>query len=85
MLVNDRVAASAKLPVIAVTNFLYLGPQVQAVKEDMLLRDIEVQIGSETWEKESNGKLKACLEEVFKLHGLQSGMDIYSDNGIFYA
>lgn len=44
---------------------------MQAVKDDMLLREIEVQVASETWEKESNGKLKASLEEMFQLHGLQ--------------
>ena len=37
----------------------------------MLLRQIEVQIASETWEKKSNGKLKSDLEEIFQLHGLQ--------------
>ena len=37
----------------------------------MLLRDLEVQIGSETWEKESNEKMKSDIEEIFQLHGIQ--------------
>lgn len=69
--INKRVAASAELPTIAVTNFRSLGPRVQAVKDDMLLRDLEVQIGSESWEKESNEKLKSDIEGIFQLHGIQ--------------
>ena len=68
---NKRVAASIDLPTIGVTNFRSLGARVQSTKDDMLLRDIEVQIGSETWEKESNGKLKSDIEEMFQLHGIQ--------------
>ena len=69
--VNDRVASSAELPTIAVTNFRSLGPRVRNVKDDMLLRGIEVQIGSETWEKEDNRKLKSDLEEILEIDGLQ--------------
>ena len=68
---NDRVAASEELPTIAVTNFRSLGPRVQNVKDDILMRDIEVQIASETWEKESNNKLKSDLEELLEIHGLK--------------
>ena len=68
---NDRVAASAELPTVGVTNFRSLGPRIHNVKDDMLLRDIEVQLASETWEKESNQKLKCDIEEMFELHGLQ--------------
>ena len=53
---NERVAISSELPTIAVTNFRSLGPRVHSVKDDILMRDIEVQICSETWEKLSNKK-----------------------------
>ena len=68
---NDRVAESAEFPTIAVTNFRSLWPRVQNVKDDILLRSIDVQICSETWEKEDDSRLKTVMEELFELHGLQ--------------
>ena len=68
---NDRVAASAELPSIAVTNFRSLGPRLQNTKDDILLRDIDVLIGSKTWHKDSNMKLKDNIEELLQLHGMQ--------------
>ena len=68
---NDRVAASAELPTIAVTNFRSLGPRLQHVKDDMLLRQIDVLVGSETWQKDSNRKLKDDIEELLQIHGIE--------------
>ena len=68
---NKRVAMSSELPTIAITNFRSLGPRVHSVKDDILLRGIEVQICSETWERQSNKKLKSDIEELFEMHGLQ--------------
>ena len=67
---NDRVAASAELPTIAVTNFRSLGPRLQHVKDDILLRQIDVLIGSETWQKDSNRKLKDDIEELLQIYGI---------------
>ena len=68
---NDRVAASAELPTIAVTNFRSLGPRLQNVKDDILLRDIDVLVGSEIWQKDSNRKLKDDIEGLLQFHGIQ--------------
>ena len=68
---NERVAMSSELPTIAITNFRSLAPRVHSVKDDILLRGIEVQICSETWERQSNKKLKSDIEELFEMHGLQ--------------
>jgi hypothetical protein len=68
---NDRVAASAELPTIAVTNFRSLGPRLQNVKDDILLRQIDVLVGSETWQKDSNRKLKDDIEELLQIYGIE--------------
>ena len=68
---NERAALSLEFPTIAVTNFRSLGPRVHSVKDDILMRGIEVQICSETWEKESNKTLKSNIEELYEMHGLQ--------------
>ena len=68
---NDRIAASAELPTIAVTNFRSLGPRIQNVKDDIILRQLDVLIGSETWHKDSNRKLKDDIQELLEMHGIE--------------
>ena len=67
---NNRIAASSELPTIAVTNFRSLGPRIKNVKDDIILRDIDILIGSETWQKDSNQKIKDDIEELLQLYGI---------------
>ena len=67
---NDRVADSAELPTVAVTNIRSLGPKIRNFSEDILLRDITACLVSETWEKENSKKYKKNLETMFEEKGL---------------
>ena len=68
---NNRIAASSELPTIAVTNFRSLGPRINNVKDDILSRDIDILIGSETWQKDSNQKLKDDIQELLEIYGIE--------------
>jgi hypothetical protein len=71
ILANNRVLASAELPVIATSNLRSLGPKINSVRDDILLRDIDVLLCSETWEKDSNRKLKKDIERIYQMDGLE--------------
>ena len=57
-IINARTEASILLPVIAVTNFRSLGPKVENVRQDILERQVDLLLCSETLQKDSNQKLK---------------------------
>ena len=71
IIANERIAASSELPTIAVTNFRSLGPRIHNVKDDILLRDLDVLVGSETWHKDSNKKLKDDIQELLQIYGIE--------------
>ena len=67
---NNRVADSAELPTVSVTNIRSLGPKIRNFTEDILLRDITACLVSETWEKDNSRKYKKKLETMFEEKGL---------------
>ena len=67
---NSRTEASLLLPVIAVTNFRSLGPKVENVRRDILERNLDLVLCSETWQKDSNQKLKSNIEKMLEEDGL---------------
>ena len=68
---NPRIEASLSLPTIAVTNFRSLSPKITNVKIDILEREIDIMLGSETWQKDSNRRLKAEIETMLEMDGLE--------------
>ena len=68
---NPRIEASLSLPTIAVTNFRSLSPKINNVKIDLAEREIDILLGSETWQKDSNRRLKAEIETMFEMDGLE--------------
>ena len=70
-IVTVKQMASSELPTIAVTNFRSLGPRINNVKDDILSRDIDILIGSETWQKDSNQKLKDDIQELLEIYGIE--------------
>ena len=69
-ILNQREEASITLPTIAVTNFRSLQPKVENVKIDIIERDIDLLLGTETWQKDSNRILKSKIEKMFEENGL---------------
>ena len=69
-ILNKREEASITLPTIAVTNFRSLQPKVENVKIDIIERDIDLLLGTETWQKDSNRILKSNIEKMFEEDGL---------------
>ena len=69
-LVDKRTEASMALPTVAVTNFRSLEPKLNNVTSDMLERELDIVLGSETWQKDSNKTLKANIEKMLEEHGL---------------
>ena len=69
-IVNQRTEASMALPAVGVTNFRSLQPKVNNVALDMMERELDIVIGSETWHKDSNKTLKANIEKLLEEHGL---------------
>ena len=59
------------LPTIAVTNFRSLEPKVENVKIDIIEREIDLLLGTETWQKDSNRRLKSNVEKMFEENSLK--------------
>ena len=68
---DPRIEASGLMPTIGVTNFRSLGPKIKNVIVDILEREIDITLSSETWEKTSNRKLKCDIERMFEIDGLE--------------
>ena len=68
---DPRIEASGSLPTIGVTNFRSLGPKIKNVIVDILEREIDITLSSETWEKTSNKRLKCDIERMFQMDGLE--------------
>ena len=68
---DPRIEASIYLPTVGVTNFRSLGPKIKNVIIDILEREIDIALCSETWEKTSNRKLKLEVEKMFEMDGLE--------------
>ena len=68
--ISQKTEASLS-PTIAVTNFRSLSAKLNNVKIDILERSIDILIGSETWQKESNKTLKGNIEKLLEENGLQ--------------
>ena len=69
-IVDQRTEASMSLPTVAVTNFRSLEPKVNNVATDILERELDILMGSETWQQDSNKTLKASIEKLLEEHGL---------------
>ena len=69
-ILHQKAEASMALPTIAVTNFRSLEPKVENVKTDIIEREIDLLLGTETWHKESNKRLKSHVEKMFEENGL---------------
>ena len=70
-IMNSRAEESSSLPIVAVTNFRSLSPKINNVKTDIIEREIGITLCSETWQKDSNNKLKTDIERLLELDGLQ--------------
>ena len=70
-IMNSRTEESSSLPIVAVTNFRSLSPKINNVKTDIIEREIGITLCSETWQKDSNKKLKTDIERLLELDGLQ--------------
>ena len=57
-----RTEESSLLPIIGVTNFRSLSKKINNVKIDIIEREIGITLCSETWQKDSNRKLKTDIE-----------------------
>ena len=53
------------------TNFRSLSGKLNNVKIDILERSIDILVGSETWQKDSNKSLKGNIEKLLEENGLQ--------------
>ena len=63
---NDRVATSAQLPTVAVTNIRSIGPKAKNFTEDFLQHELTACLISESWEKQTGTKkFKQKLETMF--------------------
>ena len=69
-ILNQRTVASMALPTKAVTNFRSLEPKVENVKIDIIEREIDLLLGTETWHKDSNRRLKSNVEKMFEENSL---------------
>ena len=69
-IVSKRTEASMELPTVAVTNFRSLEPKLNNVTSDIIERELDIVLGSETWQKDSNKTLKASIEKLLEEHGL---------------
>ena len=68
---DPRIQGSCHLPTIGVTNYRSLGPKIKSVTTDILERDLSIVLSSETWEQNSNSKLKLEVEKMCELEGLE--------------
>ena len=67
---DPRIQGSCQLPTIGVTNYRSLGPKVKNVTTDILERELDIVLSSETWQQSSNNRLKLEIERMFELEGL---------------
>jgi hypothetical protein len=68
---NNKIEASSYLPIVGVTNFRSLAPKINNVKTDILEREIDLILCSETWQKDSNRRLNADIETMLEIDGLE--------------
>ena len=68
---DHRISDSYYLPTIAVTNYRSLQSKIKNVTTDILERDLSIVLSSETWEQNSNKKLKLEVEKMCELEGLE--------------
>ena len=67
---DPRIQSSFHLPTIGVTNYRSLAPKVKNVTTDILERELDIVLSSETWQQSSNTRLKLEIERMFELEGL---------------
>ena len=67
---DQRYQGSGHLPTIGVTNYRSLSPKIKNVTTDILERDLSIVLSSETWQQNSNKKLKLEIERMCELDGL---------------
>ena len=67
---DPRIQGSCHLPTIGVTNYRSLGPKIKNVATDILERELDIVLSSETWQQSSNNRLKLEIERMFELEGL---------------
>ena len=68
---DNRAVAAAALPSFSAPNCRSLGPKLKNFQEDMMMRDIDVAMCSETWEKSNNKEYQKNIEEMLELKGLK--------------
>ena len=71
IIANNKVAASSFLPIISVSNMRSLMPKIRNFDEDMLLRNIQIALLCEIWEKSSSIKYQDEIEKMLELNGLK--------------
>ena len=68
---DQRLHDSVYLPTVGVTNYRSLGPKIKNVTTDILERNLSIVLSSETWQQDSNKKLKLDIENMCELEGLE--------------
>ena len=67
---DSKVAASSFLPIISVSNMRSLLPKIRNFAEDMIMRNIQIALLCEIWEKDSNIRYQNEIERMLELNGL---------------
>ena len=70
-ILSKKTEASLSLPTVAVTNFRSLEKKINNVKIDMIEREISILMCSETWQKDSNKRLKDSIDKLLEEDGLK--------------
>ena len=68
---NNRLVTASSLPSFSAPNCRSLGPKLRSFAEDMKLREVDVALCSETWEKANNVAFQNEVERLLEIQGLK--------------
>ena len=68
---DSRLEAAATLPSFSAPNCRSLGPKLNNFVEDMKMREVDVALCSETWEKSSSKEYQKEVERLLEMEGMK--------------